>query len=524
MRRRLPSCLWGGILFVGGISRAWAAPAPIVRFEVDPRVELLGVVHLLADPEEARLRFADDPPAYVREAERFFAGMSGHPVVARFRRMLVRGLPAVVQGRVVLLLTPPPDLAPIAPLKDQAAMAGGKEEEETFLRELRDFSTRSRFMEFFASEGKAHRRFIEQAGREYVQGQSLGAVSAYLGVRFEDRYRFLLTPLLPGTFGISVRLKAGARFDRFIIRRAASGGGRPRFDFDAFGNSAAHDLAHTPLDPIMKRFEGEISALAGGPPAGCNDSAVPTWQGCITEHLVYAVTFRAMALEGKEERFKEELKAYAGAGYPYLEPLCERLTAYEADRALYPTLEDFFPRLLEVFPQARREEKPSAATVGSSSGTMIAVENPAGTDEAANGLAKIYNRRGVEALLQGDYPSALSHFNAAIEADPKDVEAHLNRAVTYDKSGDKEKALDSYTKALWFGVSGSRRADGGLLADVLSSRATLLEALGKEEQAREDIQRALAVAPAGWSRRGEAERRLRALGGPLPAVSPPAVR
>jgi len=52
---------------------------------------------------------------------------------------------------------------------------------------------------------------------------------------------------------------------------------------------------------------------------------------------------------------------YARIGLPHLGPLIEKLKAYEADRARYPTLDSFYPSLLETLEAlaARENEKPA---------------------------------------------------------------------------------------------------------------------------------------------------------------------
>ena len=49
---------------------------------------------------------------------------------------------------------------------------------------------------------------------------------------------------------------------------------------------------------------------------------------------------------------------------------------------------------------------------------------------------------------KGQYDQALFDFTKAIELNPKDADAYINRGFVYDKKGQYDQAISNFTKAL----------------------------------------------------------------------------
>ena len=480
-------------------TRLGGSGAPVLTFAVDPRLELLSVVWRLADAKAARAESAAATPPYVAAADAWFAGFSTHPAVALLSEMTRRGAAANVPTQVVLQLSSPPELAagglPAEILRD----AGGSASVRRFVEALRDFYRRSRFEEFLASQSARLEGFARTAEGESAGGLSPEAVSAYLGEPFQVRYRFLLAPLLPRQMDV---MRARGRFPDGFASTLVRGGqaapdGTLGFDFSAFGDSVAHELAHTVTHPLAASF-GET--MRGPAPKGCNDFSGTGWASCMDEYLVLAVTLRVSAMKGDAAGADRQLAYFAGRGYPWLAAFCDALREYEREPA---GLAAYFPRLLARLRERIPELVPAA-------------ESPAAAPPGARSL----NDLGVAAFAKGDGAAAARYFEAAMKADPDDVEARLNCGVAYARLQDSARALLCYDKAVELAQAEMPLADGRLLADALSSRATLLESLGRNAAARADLEQALAVSPPDWGRRGDASARLQRLPRPRKAAAP----
>ena len=69
----------------------------------------------------------------------------------------------------------------------------------------------------------------------------------------------------------------------------------------------------------------------------------------MSEHLIRAVTIRLAYLQMGEREGDEALKKEQSSSYPHVQPVCEALKRYEAQRDRYPTFADFYPQMIPVF-------------------------------------------------------------------------------------------------------------------------------------------------------------------------------
>ncbi|MCM2303921.1 MAG: DUF4932 domain-containing protein [Elusimicrobia bacterium] len=454
-----------------------------IVMKVDPRVELLCVLHLLSGRPGAG---AVPASPYRQDAERWFAGLSTHPAVAQAASLLGRDRRVNLPAELVLRLSEPPDMYARDPVPGgYLDAAGGEEAVDRFIEALGDFARASRFMEFYEAHREDYRAFAAQAEAEALASISPKAVQAYVGSPLGARYFFPLAPLLAEEHAANFSLQQHDRVEEVRLRPARYSSERGhQFLLDHFGSSLAHELVHTVTNPLVSSFD----AKGAKAPAGCNDRSGGSWSGCIEEHLVYAVTLRILAQELGEPHYDEMADRYMLRGFPYLKLLGERLKEYEAERGRYKTLKEFYPRLEPVFVEALPKEAPA---------------EPSPWDPKTRQLKD----EGVKEFMAGRFLEASRKFASAVEIAPRDAEAFLNLGVVYEKLGLTDKALESYAGAVAFSASGAVR-DRDIQVAALSSRATLLGALGRDAEARRDLLLVLKIAPHDWEGREDVERRL----------------
>ncbi len=459
-----------------------SAPAEVVM-TVDPRVELLSVLRLLAGPPEAP---SEPKPSYRRDAELWFSGFSTHSAVALAAALRSVGAGADLPAEIVLRLSEPPDMYAPDPIPEgYVEAAGGEESVERFIEALNDFARASRFTAFYEAHRADYAAFAARAEAEALASISPKAVQAYVGSPMSARYYFALAPLLSEQSAANFSLRRRDRLEEVRLRPSRYSPARGhQFLFNHFGSSLAHELVHTVINPLVASFESSGAKA----PAGCNDRTGNSWSGCMQEHLVYAVTMRILAQDLGEELYGEMADRYKPRGFPYLGLLGERLKEYEADRARYRTLREFYPRLEEVFAEALPLGAPAEPSVLDPKSRRLKDE-------------------GVKDFVAGRFDDALRRFKEALELSPRDAEALLNLGVVYERLGRRDEALESYGGAVALSSSGAPR-DRDIRVAALSSRATLLRASGRASEARRDLELVLKVAPADWEGREDVERRL----------------
>lgn len=275
---------------------------PPVRFELDEGLELLSVLVLLARPRRVRLPYAE-------KVRRRFSPFSGHPAVSALRGLLSRGVPEPLIAEVCLLL-PDAGSLPTPELSE-------------FFSRAREFSQASSFPAFFRSVREERAAFAALAKAEAARGQRPGDVSRYLRVPFPGACRMLLAPLLPRGFAVNVSRGGVER----RVRCGSRGRGGLTFEFGEFDCCPAHELTHTVVAPLIAGSRGAFEAMPGAPPKACRDSS--SWSGCYEEHLVRAITLRALKAGGAEKDYRAILRRWGRRGYPYLEWFCARLEDFE---------------------------------------------------------------------------------------------------------------------------------------------------------------------------------------------------
>ncbi len=326
---------------------------PAIRVLVDPRVELLSLVFRLAGKREYS---TCKVPAYVKDVDEQFGEFRSHPVV-RLAKCLPDGhcigYDAVMS--MAVHITDTESLQERVPFDPFPKTLDGRWKTATarlFLEQLRDFVRVSDFNAVI----RAHQPlYAETASRV----QSLLKTSAHLewfesffGPRKGSRF-VLAVGLLNGggNYGASCRDANGEELYCILGVWFADAQGMPYFD-RMYLPVIIHEFTHTYANPVVDahlpalRSAGEI--LYPYVARQMEAQAYGAWETMMRESLVRACVLRYQlkyergwgALQMLDERLRSFL---------WIDGLFQRLAEYEADRAKYPTLDTFMPRVVDFF-------------------------------------------------------------------------------------------------------------------------------------------------------------------------------
>ena len=115
---------------------------------------------------------------------------------------------------------------------------------------------------------------------------------------------------------------------------------------------------------------------------------------------------------------------------------------------------------------------------------------------ALSGAGTLYYNRGTVKLAMGDYRGAGDDFTAAIERDPRDLQAYLNRGTARYVLGDHEATLRDFQRATEIAPTYTQAR--------MKYGVTLYE-LGRTREALPELRAALACAPPDWPPRAQIE-------------------
>ncbi len=132
--------------------------------------------------------------------------------------------------------------------------------------------------------------------------------------------------------------------------------------------------------------------------------------------------------------------AYVSRGVAY-----GKLNRLEEAKADYIRAVELDPKLvhLKAFydPSMEKEKTPDAQT---------------GATDAGSGATAIDRKRGEALLERGNYEEAIAEFTRAIDLNPKDDEAYLQRGFAHGELGQNEKAIKDMRTAAKLGNQKAR--------------------------------------------------------------------
>lgn len=345
----------GHARFVLGLAAAFAAaacahrpayrPPAGVSVGLDPRVQLLSAVQALAALPASGAGDASD--AYHGRLSAF----GNHPAVLRYAKWMKDGAPAAAPMQALLLAST--GYALTAPLKTEpwaVRVLGGEIAVRTFLSELRDLDARSGFGADRGFRAEENRLAVEEALAELARGIPIDALEKYVGARYAGRYRLIVAPDYRAGEGPSKALHWSENGVTLVLFRQAKTAERSSYGLAQIGLSLAHELAHQMLPPPRGAAQ-ELDASVGPPPDSCGGApAAGGWQHCLDEHVVLAVERRLLALTGSDPGDIAHLIEH----FPHLPALEKSLQGYERQRDRYPTLGQYYPRLVAVVAEGSR--------------------------------------------------------------------------------------------------------------------------------------------------------------------------
>jgi len=435
-------------------------------------------------------------------------------------------------------LGPAPELRDAGVPTSISAQVGSPAEVARWLGSLRALARSTAAVDALALERRELAPELESFRAKLASGAFVASIEEYTGLPLPGTHRLVLSPFHAAS-GVANVVADGA--DGSVAVTSLFGpdrsGAAPDYWSVRVPGTLWHEEAHGITDPLADAWAARIERAR---PADAAAICYGEWRQCVREHVVRAVMLRLMERRLGAAAAAEQLAFEEPARFRWLPAMVERLKEYEADRTRWPTLADFYPRLLDAIrpdgddagPPLRPEREP--ALVRARVALLAKNALPRMRDAAARAHLRragalaaapqdlprgaptgerrgsALAARGVEAFERGRRDEALALFDAALKQDPQDAEAAMSRAMIRELDGRRDEALGDYTRAV---AAARRRADTfppHVLADALASRARLLLGAGRRDEARRDLNAALAAAPKDWGGRADAEKLLRA--------------
>ena len=463
-----------------------SAAAGTARLEVaaDERVEFAAALHLEATRAGPLPGFIDDGGKYARALRALSSHAPDHPAVDAYRRSVLRpgagewGYMNALRELTLCLdrelrLRPGAECAR-SPLAGRAAA----------------FAAATAF----AAEWRKSARPLLDAdvgalARARDQADLIAVFEEFTGSPAPARQEIVPSPLLaPGMFWDGLLRSEGTTgYDIIVVLSPVARPGKgPRFVWTPVMRDLWHEEGHALLDSWLD-VEPSTGVLARAGLSGKSlEDCYGSWPQCVREHAAQGLAAAILGWARRGGRLPFYAEAAPKENLPLLPKVVERLRDYEGDRARYPTLRQFYPRLLEVL------EAP--ASTATAPGPALA----AGKDDS---------EKGVAAFAAGRREEAAAALARATQEDDRLASAWVSLAVVEASLGHGAPARRAADRAVELGRSRAELPPD-FLSDALSTRAEIKHESGDAPGARADWTEALKTAPADWPRAEEVRRRI----------------
>jgi len=320
---------------------------------VDPGVELLNIVQLLAGTECSR----DPSTAYSSEVLAHFGRFRDHEAVRTIALLNTEGFGFDAPVTAMLHLSDPPELELEVPWSnDLLERAGGTENLDRFTSALRSFASDTDFKTFWNEHSEVYARssefFWNVTGSDDIE-----MLESYFGT---SRSSFSILPAPLSSFGFGSRIPSpDGTWDVYctiMVPHEVPPGEIEQHTARYFRHFVWHEFSHSFVNPVCDAYADRImeySILFEPLRQNMTAQAYGSWQICVYEHLVRAATARLIALEYGEAAGSEEVQQQLCNGFAYIKPLYEDLIFFEQNRERAGSFEDYFPAFLETFEDVR---------------------------------------------------------------------------------------------------------------------------------------------------------------------------
>jgi len=318
-----------------------------ITFRADPRLEAVGAAEL-ALGGKAR-GFVNPKDEYSRKVAARLKPFADHPALklqAGFPKAFIFADRDDIADRLTADLHSTTDYFLPDPT---TSLAGGVDKVEAWLAALRDLSAKADLPGLFEAERAGLDARAEPFRKSAEDARVVQTMEEYAGRRFDGVYRVTVSPFMDEERMLDSvwRRPDGTRELHTVVGASA---GRRHTDYyfkERFPTALWHQLAHGLFDEKVEAARADLETRTDGRREPCFGA----WEQCVKENLVRAVTARLMEKAAGPRAAKRFLNNGDEGLYPMMPELLKRLKEYEADRAKYPTLDAFLPRLFDAFPK-----------------------------------------------------------------------------------------------------------------------------------------------------------------------------
>ncbi len=331
---------------------------------VDPRIELLSAVQQQADYKIlTQLEFD-----YNSNMDDYFKNYRSHKAVKEFKKLDKHGFNYDAPPTSMLHLTNPPNLEQRLEFSEYIIQrAKGEKNLTDFVQDLREYSIETNFKSFYDENIPSYEAMVERVYDNIKDMNIANALDEYYGMDVNS-YNIILAPIIhSGGYGPRIKGENGLYDIYGIIGpenvMVEDGKRIPKYSSENIRYLVWHEFSHSFVNPTTEKYLNEINKydnLYSRIRKIMESQAYPSWEICVNEHIVRAVTTRLSYIHLGKAAGEQALAMERSRGFYYIDALCESLVEYENNRDMYSNFESYYPRLIEVFRELSEQELPDS--------------------------------------------------------------------------------------------------------------------------------------------------------------------
>lgn len=356
MKRFLLALLASGFLLAADAQTLFPIRDSIgkLTISVDPRMELLGTVQLLAGYE-----YMSSGTPYSDSVKTYFSTLINSDAVKYAQKLYTQIDKIGYDGLTwrMLIYSYPPELKSVLPcpeiLKEPASI---ERELRRYRKALKRFAKEPCFIDFWIKNESYYRQLVDWCKGNVGNVDIAGQLESYCNMK-QKSYDIIMNPLF-GNLNWGHRLPdpAGGMHIYTLLSIPQNADIKPGNNQLGMQEMLFHEFGHSFVNPFVELYPDLIAQ-------GSNrfepirrqmfNQGYEEWKACVIEHIVRAVVIRLIDKVHGPEAAEERLLSEEQMSFGYIRPLVAELREYEVLRdSTGIAFADYVPELLQVFNEA----------------------------------------------------------------------------------------------------------------------------------------------------------------------------
>lgn len=348
------------------VSKSIAQPQPKIYAQVDKRIETLSIVARLAGYEEYNDSFAKK---YIEHIYHYFDSYKNDTLIG-FMKHLRRniGYDAVMAMATNLELKRNRFSFIDSWKKD---LRWNHTDAVQFVSLLNSFYKKTNFENFFKKEARYYAMVIKAFDSTMLHFNQLWYYE-YYGTPPREKFNIIISCGNGGqNYGSTTNsIRHGKQTYAIIGSAAFDQKGDPIFPKNNYLPLIVHEFNHAFVNPLLNEYENadilkkSATILFGSVKTKMAANNYSNWQTMINESIVRASVVRYLMTNNSSiQTINSEIAEQFNRGFLWTKSLVDLLDIYENNRSIYPTLKDFYPRIIYFFDTTTKYYESKLSTV-----------------------------------------------------------------------------------------------------------------------------------------------------------------